>query len=409
MKELQALRERIAHPDQDIREARPFYFILTLVIVVIYGWSLVFTPRLLDPVVLIAFTALVVVHTALHWLSPYLAGESRWFLPYLIVQAAFVFGITLISGNQGITLGLYLGLAGETVGMLEDLRKSAIPVIALMTLCGLNYAWGWGAQEIGWWIVTIVPMVFFVVIYVSMFVRQARERQRAQSLLHELESAHRQLAEYAARVEDLTRVAERQRMARELHDTLAQGLAGVILQLEAAQGQLERGDQQKVALIVGQAQERARAALAEARRAIDDLRAQTAGAPFAENIRAEADRFSAATGIPCAVQFPADLVVPEASAEHVRRFFSEGLTNVARHARATVVTISARAVAGRLRLEICDDGAGFDPAAAMQTPGHYGLLGLHERARLAGGTVEIDSRAGAGTRLAMVLPLEARG
>ncbi len=405
MKYLHQWRELITHPNQEIRETRPFYIILTVVIAVMYGWSLAYTPRLLEPVILIPFTGLLVLHTVLHWISAYLTSESRWFFPYLILQAALAFVITWISGNQGITLGLYLGLMGETVGVLESLRRSALPVIALMLLASINYAWIWGAQALGWWALTVVPMVFFVVIYVSMFVRQISERQRAESLLRELESAHRQLGEYAARVEDLTRAAERQRMARELHDTLAQGLAGLILQLEAVQAHLERGDQARAALIVGQAQERARGALAEARQAIDDLRDQAGGAPFAESIRAEVERFSAATGIPCTVQLSATQALGEASAEQLRRFVSEGLTNVARHARARSVIISAQEIDNRVRVEICDDGIGF-PAGAAQSAGHYGLLGLRERARLAGGTMEIESRPGAGTRLIMTLPLQ---
>ena len=114
--------------------------------------------------------------------------------------------------------------------------------------------------------------LLFVLVYVLLFMRQLHARA-------ELQEAHTQLAEYAQQVETLTLEAERQRMARELHDTLAQGLAGLVLQLEALEASLERGKTGQALQIVGQARERARTTLADARRAIDDLRATSATTP----------------------------------------------------------------------------------------------------------------------------------
>ena len=115
-------------------------------------------------------------------------------------------------------------------------------------------------------------MIIFVVIYVTLYVRQMEAREKAQALAVELETANRQLTDYAARVEDLTIANERQRMARELHDTLSQGLAGLILQLEAAQAHLGQDHPAKAREIITDAMGQARRTLSEARRAIDDLR-----------------------------------------------------------------------------------------------------------------------------------------
>ena len=143
----------------------------------------------------------------------------------------------------------------------------------LVLLMFNNYLIG-GWQLVPTWLGTAVVMMVFVLIYVLMFMRQMSARQEAQTLLAELETAHRQLAEYAQEVETLTLEAERQRMARELHDTLAQGLAGLILQLEGLEAHLERGNLAKVVEIAAQAKGRARSTLAEARQAIGDLREQ---------------------------------------------------------------------------------------------------------------------------------------
>ena len=108
-------------------------------------------------------------------------------------------------------------------------------------------------------------------------------------------------------LERLTLAAERQRLARELHDTLAQGLVGLTLQLEALDAHLGRGEVPKSIAIVRGAAARARSTLADARTAIADLRA-TSAPPLAEALREEADRFSSATGIPCVVTVDAPLV-----------------------------------------------------------------------------------------------------
>jgi NarL family two-component system sensor histidine kinase YdfH len=97
-------------------------------------------------------------------------------------------------------------------------------------------------------------------------------REQVQEIAAELEKANQQLSQYAAQVEDLTISNERQRMARELHDTLSQGLTGIILQLEAIEAHLSNERIDKAKAIVSNAKLQARAALADARNAIDDLR-----------------------------------------------------------------------------------------------------------------------------------------
>jgi NarL family two-component system sensor histidine kinase YdfH len=208
------------------------------------------------------------------------------------------------------------------------------------------------------------------------------------------------LAEYAQQVEMLTLEAERQRMARELHDTLAQGLAGLVMQLEALEASLERDNTEKAAQIAGQAKERARTTLADARRAIDDLRAtdQT----LLEAINLEISRFTTATGIPCQVEMPSEIHLKEQYGEHLVRCVSEGLANITRHARATKAWITITEENSRLQVQIRDNGQGFNTDETIPN-GHYGLLGLRERVRLAQGELAIESSIGEGTTLTMIL------
>jgi NarL family two-component system sensor histidine kinase YdfH len=207
-------------------------------------------------------------------------------------------------------------------------------------------------------------------------------------------------------VEDLTLAAERQRLARELHDTLAQGLAGLILQLEAVDSHLARGGVERAQAIVRQAMTRARLTLADARRAISDLRAEDAlPADLDQAIRDEVERFTAATGLPCDLDLQPLPALPERLREQAFRTVTEGLTNIAHHARAQRVTVQVASRDGALEVKVWDDGVGFDPLAVSEQVGHYGLVGLRERARLAGGSLTVTSTPGQGTTIGLRLPL----
>jgi NarL family two-component system sensor histidine kinase YdfH len=264
---------------------------------------------------------------------------------------------------------------------------------------------GWGAFSE--WVLMTGSITLFVVVYVVLYLRQVEARERVQVLLQELETAHRQLAEYATQVEDLTLVAERQRMARELHDTLTQGVAGLILQLEAVNAHLVDGRSGRAQEIVQQALSRARDTLAGARRAIGDLREESpTPREFSAAARKEINRFTTATGIPCTLDLSLPTVLPDMLSEHALRIVTEGLTNVARHAQANQVWARLAGVYDDwLEIEVRDDGVGFDPVVMANRAGHYGLLGMRERARLAGGTLDIKSAPGEGTKLLLRLPL----
>ena len=149
--------------------------------------------------------------------------------------------------------------------------------------------------------------------------------------------------------------------------------------------------------------QKARATLAEARRAIDDLRRPPA-ADLATALHQEAGHFSASTGIACrtVIETPTDL--PEPILEAALRAVSESLSNVARHARAQHVDLTVAVTDGCLEIEVADDGIGFDPQSVEA--GHYGLLGIRERVRLAGGSLQVGSEAGHGTHLHIRFPLE---
>ncbi len=381
----------------------PFFVILTLVFGFVYVESIFSNPAVREPVRLITFTVLMNVTIALHWASVRLQSW-RWVAVYLVVQGELAFVITFLGGNLGPLLGLYMGLIGETIGLLREKPKWMIIAVAIFLGSSfINYVLLVGGTGWYWWLLAMLPMTFFVAIYVILYSRQAEARARAQALLKELETANRQSSEYAAQVEDLTLTTERQRMARELHDTLSQGLAGLILQLEAVDAHLASNRVERGRSILQQSMEKARGTLAEARQAIDNLR-KPAERDLAESVRQEAEHFTNATGIPCEPKIEIAVEIPDLVSETLIRAISEGLTNIARHAEAKNVTLRLTSIEKELEIEICDDGVGFDPAV-VET-GHYGLLGMRERVRLTGGQLEVRSESGKGTCLTLRFPLE---
>ncbi len=400
--------EELQEYRQELSRTRPFFIIFCIVLIAMYGWTFYSQPELLVANKLIPLVLLGIIHGVLHLLSPYIVISRRWIVSYFFVQGVLVFTINLIAQNQGILMGLYLALSGAAIGFIEDLRKGLIPVVAYAILASVNQVISWGWESLFGWLILFGPMMFFVVVYVVMFTRESQSRMRTQQLLKELEAAHQQLAEYATKVEELTLSAERQRMARELHDTLAQGLAGLILQLEAVDSHLGQDRPNKAQAIVHQAMGRARVTLADARRAIQDLRDETSSIDnLSDAIRQEVDRFTTATGIPCKLELSPPKEIPISVHEHARRTVAEGLTNIARHAQANNVWLKLGESDGILEIALRDDGVGFDPSVEMG--GHYGLVGLRERARLAGGSLELTSEPGVGTTLTLILPLENGG
>ena len=402
LQRLQISRKNKARPENAVEW--PFFLILTFAFGFVYVQSIISSAALREPGRLILFTILMSVHIILHWFSVRLLKWNRVAV-YLVLQSALAFTVVYLGASISSLLAVYMGLIGETIGLLREKPRWMNTVVAvLLGLSFWNYIWQVGWAGWYWWLLAMLPMTIFVAVYVTLYSRQAEARAQAQAFSRDLEAANRQLSEYASRVEDLTIANERQRMARELHDTLSQGLAGLILQLEAADAHLAGNRPERARGILQQSMEKARATLAEARQAIDDLR-RPAERDLVDAVQREADHFTIATGISCESQIDVTTDVPEAVAETAIRVISEGLTNIARHAKAGKVTLSLTCNEKGLEIEICDDGIGFDPAAVEA--GHYGLLGMRERVRLDGGTLEVRSAPGNGTCILVRFPLKA--
>jgi two-component system, NarL family, sensor kinase len=200
----------------------------------------------------------------------------------------------------------------------------------------------------------------------------------------------------------LARAEERTRMAREIHDTLAQGLTGIVLQLEGALRQL--GHQPELA------QERLERALAmsrqsleEARRSVVDLRSTSLARPLPEALNTLARSITSDTGVRVQVRTSGESLLPVSVESELFTIAQEALTNVYRHARASEALVSLQFNQGSAVLTVRDNGCGFNPDDIGD--GHFGIVGMRERADHIGGRLYLESEPGHGTSVRVEAPL----
>jgi signal transduction histidine kinase len=225
------------------------------------------------------------------------------------------------------------------------------------------------------------------------------QRQQRQSLAE----ANTKLTHYATTLEQLTTTRERNRLARELHDTLAHTLSAVAVELEAVDSLWEADPAQAHALLQ-RSLAATRTGLSETRRALQALRSsplEDLGLALA--IRQEAQTMAERSNMALDVHIPErmDSLPPDVE-QCVYRVAQEALANAARHAQAQRVRVSLSQEDSRLTLAVSDDGRGFDPGD-VDAERHLGIRGMQERAEMVGGTLEIESEPGQGTMVRLAV------
>jgi two-component system NarL family sensor kinase len=199
-------------------------------------------------------------------------------------------------------------------------------------------------------------------------------------------------------------IEERNRLAREMHDTLAQGLTAIALQIEAIDVSLEsRDDLKDIRDLVKKALALTRSNLEDARRSVLDLRAAPLeGQSLVDALATLTDEYNEHFDFDVVYAASETRSLPPYLEVGLYRIAQEALTNVARHAEARHVTLAIRMTPDTVHLSIEDDGCGFDSDLPLE--GRYGLVGINERARIMGGEMKLFSSSKEGTRVEVVVP-----
>jgi two-component system NarL family sensor kinase len=199
----------------------------------------------------------------------------------------------------------------------------------------------------------------------------------------------------------LARADERARLAREIHDTLAQGLAALALQIETAMRHVGR-EPERVRERLEKALETARANLEEARRSVSELRGNaTGGKPLAQALAALAREFTSESGVRVSLDLDRACALRAEVESELYRIAQQALANVRQHANAKTARLALTCKTAGAEMSIDDDGSGFDVRRIPD--GRHGIEGMRERARLAGGTLTVRSGR-RGTRVTAKVP-----
>ena len=326
--------------------------------------------------------------------------RARWpILLYFAVQLPLTAAILYLSRLDGFMSLITFPLASNALELLPRRQAVVIWLILFVTFLGVNAAlYGWLSA------LSSSPAVAAGILFVSVFtyfaISEREARAEVERLAAELRTANQKLREYAAQVEELAITKERNRVAREIHDSLGHYLTVINVQLEAAQ-LLAPTDPERSRTALRKAQSLTQEGLADVRRSVAALRASPTGSRALAEVVAELAEELQAGGVVTHLEVrgtPRPLA-PQAELT-LYRAAQEALTNVRKHARASRAELTLDYAAGeRVRLVVQDNGVG-----AAESGGGFGLLGLRERAQLIGGSVAVRSAPGEGFRLEVEAP-----
>ncbi len=259
-------------------------------------------------------------------------------------------------------------------------------------------AFTWGLYGVRGFVLLGTTLIIAFIVS-TLATAQRREQTAVAQANTQLAEANRKLAQQTAVMEQLTISQERNRLARELHDTLAHSLSGTAVQLQAV-GTLLKVDPEAAAAELSEAQQQIKTGLDESRRAIAALRAtplEEFGLAEALQQRCQNMRDRSNLPIDCHIEAPLP-PLPPLTEQTIYRVADEALLNAEKHAQATQIKVQLAGVQDQVVLQVWDDGVGFDRAGVPDN-GRFGLVGMHERAGIIGAELEINSGPGDGTRV----------
>jgi signal transduction histidine kinase len=300
------------------------------------------------------------------------AGIGTAGYPTLAILQALAYPISWVfaARSRDAVVGNVLIAAAVGVGFAVSIGVEPEDVLQILVTQSLALGF---SLAMGFWITHMVAL--------------GEERGR---LLEELRGAQEQIA---ALHRDAGAAAEREHLARELHDTIAQDLTGLVMLAQRARR--EHGSEESLALL----EESARGVLAETRALVAaGARVDSGEVPLdlLSALHRIGERFQRETGVTVTVQGPDRLVLPRDLEVVVLRCAQEALANARKHARASRIDVSLVAGDGAVRVTVADDGIGFDPEHA---PDGFGLPGMRDRLALVAGALTVESAPGAGTTL----------
>jgi signal transduction histidine kinase len=276
-------------------------------------------------------------------------------------------------------------------------------IIFGITLLNLGIIWSFPSREpspfMGGLTATLIQTVVFLAVGFSISYLMNRIKKQQQSL----EDANRNLTHYASTLDQLATTRERNRLARELHDTLAHTLSGLSVQLETIKAYWDV-DPKMARESLERSSAVAHSGLEETRRALKALRVSPLadmGLVQALNVLAKDSASRANIALDLFIIDKIPVLSPDVE-QCIYRVAQEAITNAINHSQAKLLTVKLELQEEHIKLTVQDDGIGFD-IEKSDNPNHYGLAGMKERAALIGTELTIISKPGAGTQIILII------
>ncbi len=261
----------------------------------------------------------------------------------------------------------------------------------------ISTVWDWRLSNV---LMSCVSLVFAMLL-INALLAERQIRAELETTHTELAEAHRQLRQYALRIEDQATLQERNRIAREIHDGLGHTLAAQTIQINNTLLFWDT-DQDRAHTFLKQAKQLGAEAMVEIRRSISVMRSNPLqGKTLTVAVQKLLSDFQHNTGIApaCHIDLPAHL--PLEIDTTLYRIIQESLTNIHKHAQARNITLQLQQQPGAIQMSIADNGCGFNPC--QNTTG-FGLRGMQERALALGGKLYVESQPGTGCCISISLP-----
>lgn len=338
-------------------------------------------------------STILAVYGILLGLFPFISkGSSLIAHIYFGIQTALTFGAMLLFYELDFFALLFMPLAGQA--MFAFPRRTAsgwVIFFGIGTIVGQFIQFG-GLEGLSFSFLYLAGL-FLVASFSNLMLRANEARIQSDRLLDELQGAHRQLQEYAGQAEELATAKERNRLARELHDSVAQTLYGLTLQAEAAARELNAGRTDKTTEQLREIRDSAQQSLQETRLLIFELRP-----PILEQeglvsaLRARLESVESRSGLKAQIKLQEMNQLPAKVEAGLYGISNEALNNILKHAHANRINVSLIQEANKVILEVQDNGIGFDVDSAEAQSG-MGLSSMQERAEQFGGVLQITSGA----------------
>jgi signal transduction histidine kinase len=323
---------------------------------------------------------------------------------YIIAEFALLFLLTL-KGNISLFQLLFIVLVIRNCVMLEGRSRSVVTGIALFSvlICITDRMRSQSLlvqidpdRTLLYWVGFLI-MLGLVFLFLQLLVESALSERKSRE---ELLIANMRLREYANQIEELATVQERNRIAREIHDSLGHSLTGFNLHLEAAL-RLWQSDPDEAKQLLLEAKQLGSTALQDVRASVSTLRSEMLeGRSLKSAIQSLVEEFQRSTGIAAQTEIDdlidSDRQISSQLKTIIYRIVQESLTNISKHSEASLVNIFCQIKNQDLEIAIEDNGKGF---AVVQNMSGFGLQGMQERVMAVSGNLEIKTSEGNGCKI----------